>query len=161
MAFQRFVPLRVLSSYSLLDGAIEPKALAKLARERGFPAVAITDNNGLYAAMAFAGAALEAGIQPLIGTTLAVQREPQGPLDWLVLFATNETGWNNLCHLVSAAHLDRPAELDPHVGLNALERHTDGLIALTAAGDGALVRDRKSTRLNSSHHAISRMPSSA
>ena len=32
MAYAPFVPLRIFSSYTMLDGAIEPKAIAKLAR---------------------------------------------------------------------------------------------------------------------------------
>ncbi|WP_309753181.1 DNA polymerase III subunit alpha [Novosphingobium sp.] len=140
MSHTGFVPLRVLTSYSLLEGAIDPKAVAKLASERGFPAIAIADRNGLYSAMAFAGAAREIGIQPIIGTLLGVRRNADGPIDWLALYAQNETGWNNLCHLVSAAHLDRPLELEPHVTFDGLVGHTDGLIALTAAGEGALVR---------------------
>ena len=36
MAYAPFVPLRVLSSYSMLEGAIDPKAIARLARERGY-----------------------------------------------------------------------------------------------------------------------------
>ena len=140
MAFQPFVPLRVLSSYSMLEGAIDPKAIAKLAVERGFPAIAIADRNGLYAAMSFAGACRDAGVQPIIGTLLGVRRDSSGPIDWLALYAQNETGWNNLCHLVSRAHLDRPLELDPHVTLEDLAGHSDGLICLTAAGEGALVR---------------------
>ncbi|MFM5947865.1 MAG: PHP domain-containing protein, partial [Novosphingobium sp.] len=140
MAFEPFVPLRVLSSYSMLEGAIDPKAIAKLAKDRGFPAIALADRNGLYAAMSFAGAARDAGIQPIIGTLLGVQRELVGPIDWLALYAQNETGWNNLCHLVSRAHLDRPLELDPHVTFADLDGHSDGLICLTAANEGALVR---------------------
>ena len=140
MAFEPFVPLRVLSSYSMLEGAIDPKAIAKLAKDRAFPAIAIADRNGLYAAMAFAGACRDAGIQPIVGTLLGVRRDGAGPIDWLALYAQNEAGWNNLCHLVSAAHLDRPLELDPHVNLADLQGHSDGLICLTAAGEGALVR---------------------
>ena len=37
MAHSGFVPLRVFSSYTMLEGAIEPKAIAKRARELGFP----------------------------------------------------------------------------------------------------------------------------
>ena len=48
----------------MLDGAIEPKAIARRAQELGFPAAALTDRNGLYAAMAFADAARAAGVQP-------------------------------------------------------------------------------------------------
>ncbi len=140
MSHTGFVPLRVMSSYSMLEGAIDPKAVVKLARERAFPAIAIADRNGLYAMPAFAGAARDAGIQPIIGCLLGVRRSDSGPIDWLALYAQNEAGWQNLCHLVSAAHLDRPPELDPHVTLEQLEGHTDGLLCLTAAGEGALVR---------------------
>ena len=139
-AYSPFVPLRVLSSYSMLEGAIAPKAIAKLAKERGFPAIAICDRNGLYAAPAFASACKDVGIQPLIGTLLAVARPGSDAIDWLALYAQNEAGWLNLCRLVSAAHLDRPLERDPHVALADLDGATEGLIALTGAGEGALVR---------------------
>ena len=140
MAFAPFVPLRVFSSYTMLDGAIDPKAIARLAKERGFPAIAICDRNGLYGAIPFAAAAREYGIQPLIGTLLGVQREQGGAIDALALYAKDEDGWLNLCHLVSRAHLDRPLEREPHVSLADLEGHSHGLIALTGAGEGALAR---------------------
>ncbi len=140
MSYVPFVPLRVLSSYSMLEGAIDPKAIARLAKERGFPAIAICDRNGLYGAIPFAAAAREYGIQPLIGTLLGVRRDDDGPIDALALYAKDEAGWQNLCHLVSRAHLDRPLELDPHVSLADLAGHSEGLIALTGAGEGALAR---------------------
>ncbi|MBO9517303.1 MAG: DNA polymerase III subunit alpha [Porphyrobacter sp.] len=140
MPFAPFVPLRILSSYSMLEGAIDPKAIAKLAKERGYPAIAICDRNGLYGSTAFASACKAEGIQPIVGTLLGVSRGAEGPIDYLPLYAQDETGWNNLCHLVSRAHLDRPLELDPHVAIDDLEGHTDGLIALTGAGEGAVTR---------------------
>jgi len=139
--FSPFVPLRVFSSYSMLEGAIDPKAIAKLAKERGFPAIAVCDRNGLYAVPAFASACRDVGVQPLIGTLLAVARPgSRETIDWLALYAQNETGWLNLCRLVSRAHLERPLELEPHVPFSDLEGSTDGLIALSGAGEGALVR---------------------
>jgi DNA polymerase-3 subunit alpha len=140
-----FVPLRVFSAYTMLDGAIDPKAIPKHARKRDFPAVAVTDRNGLYGAMAFSEAAKKEGVQPIVGTMLAVAR-PGGPegkppvLDWLALYAQDETGYDNLCALVSAAHLDRPLEDPAHVRMDALAGRSDGLIALTAGGEGALAR---------------------
>ncbi|MBO9499688.1 MAG: DNA polymerase III subunit alpha [Novosphingobium sp.] len=140
MAYAPFVPLRVLSSFSMLEGAIDPKAIARLAKERGFPAIAICDRNGLYGTVAFAGACREYGVQPIVGTLLGVIREDGRQVDYLPLYAQDEDGWNNLCHLVSRAHLDRPVELDPHVALGDLEGRTAGLIALTGAGEGAMTR---------------------
>ena len=145
MAYAPFVPLRVFSSYTMLEGAIEPKAVAALASKRGFPAISIADRNGLYSVPAFASACFEKGVQPIIGAFLAVAREDaaagQDPrIDWLGLYAQDETGWLNLCHLVSSAHLDRPVEFEPHVALDALEGRSAGLICLTGAGEGALAR---------------------
>jgi DNA polymerase III subunit alpha len=145
MAFVPFVPLRIFSCYTMLDGAIDPKAIAKVAKERGFPAAALCDRNGLYASSAYAGAARGSGIQPIIGTFLAVARNEKSGLgepviDWLGLYAQDETGWNNLCHLVSLAHLARPVEFDPHVTRDAFEGHAEGLICLTGGAEGALAR---------------------
>jgi len=141
MPFARFVPLRVFSSYSMLEGAIDPKAIAKLARARGFPAIAICDRNGLYAAMAFAAACKSEGVQPIIGALLGVAREEGGAaIDHLPLYAKDEAGYANLCHLVSRAHLDRPLERAPHVTLADLAGRSEGLIALTGAEEGALTR---------------------
>ncbi|MET0370281.1 MAG: DNA polymerase III subunit alpha [Sphingobium sp.] len=145
MPHASFVPLRIFSSYTMLEGAIDPKKIAKQARSLGFPAAAITDRNGLYGAMAFSDACREQGVQPIIGTMLGILRPgtPSGAgsmHDWLALYAQDETGYDNLCALVSSAHLDRPVEDVPHVTLEALAGRTEGLIALTAAGEGALVR---------------------
>ena len=139
-----YVPLRVFSCFTMLEGAIEPKAIAKHAARLGFPAAALVDRNGLYAAMPFGEACTKEGVQPIVGAMLGVSRPadigPKGKLDWLVLLAQDETGYSNLCKLVSAAHLDRPISEDPHVPFEALAGHCDGLIALTAGGEGALAR---------------------
>ena len=122
---------------------MEPKAIAERAATLGFPAVALTDRNGLYAAMAFTEACIGKGVQPIVGAMLAVARPPElgsAGVDWLVLLAKDEQGYSNLCHLVSSAHLDRPVELDPHVPFSALEAMSEGLIALTAGAEGALAR---------------------
>ncbi len=141
MSYKPFVPLRVLSAYTMLEGAIDPKAMAKLAKERGFPAIALADRNGLYGAVMFANACKAEGIQPIVGTLLGVARDREGKqVDYLPLYAQDEVGYDNLCHLVSRAHLDRPLELEPHVGLKDLEGRTEGLIALTGASEGAVTR---------------------
>ena len=140
-----YVPLRIFSCYTMLEGAIEPKAIAKQAKKLDFPAAALTDRNGLYAAMAFSDACKAEGVQPIVGAMLGIARpgtlEGKSPtLDWLPLYAQNEAGYLNLCGLVSDAHLDRPLEEEPHVAFAALEGRTDGLIALTGGGEGALAR---------------------
>ncbi|WP_443971510.1 DNA polymerase III subunit alpha [Sphingobium sp. CR28] len=145
MSYAPFVPLRVFSCYTMLEGAIDPKAVAKQARKLGFPAVAITDRNGLYGAMPFSDACKKEGVQPIIGAMLAVERPGRPPgaalvIDWLVLLAKDEKGYANLCTLVSAAHVDRPVEADAHIDFASLSQHAEGLICLTGAGEGGLAR---------------------
>jgi DNA polymerase III subunit alpha len=139
-----FVPLRIFSSYTMLEGAFEPKAIAKAAKARNFPAATLCDRNGLYAAMSFSDACIANGIQPIIGALVSVARpgrDGEPPvIDWLPLLAQNDIGYANLCQLVSQAHLSPEAGLDPHVTFEALAGQTDGLICLTGAGDGALAR---------------------
>ncbi|HYI49850.1 MAG TPA: DNA polymerase III subunit alpha [Allosphingosinicella sp.] len=140
-----YVPLRLFSCYTMLEGAMEPKAIAKQAKRLDFPAAALTDRNGLYAVMPYSDACIAEGVQPIVGTLLGVARPgaPEGKpplIDWLPLYAQDEAGYGNLCALVSAAHLGRPVEEQAHVPFAALEGRTEGLIALTGGGEGALAR---------------------
>jgi DNA polymerase III subunit alpha len=128
----------------MLEGAMEPKTIAAQAEKLGFPAVALTDRNGLYGAMPFSDACIAKGVQPIIGAMLGVARPPEiggaAGIDWLVLLAKDDLGYANLCKLVSQAHLDRPIEQEPHVAFTSLERLSGGLIALTGGSEGALAR---------------------
>ena len=141
---QPYVPLRVFSSFTMLEGAMEPKTIAERAAKLGLPAVAITDRNGLYGAMPFSEACAAKGVQPIIGAMLAVARPAEcaggETIDWLALLAQDETGYANLCKLVSAAHLERAVEQDPHVTFERLSQLSDGLIALTGGAEGAVAR---------------------
>src|SRR3954454_3056665 len=128
----------------MLEGAMEPKTIAERAAKLGFPAVALTDRNGLYGVMPFSDACFGKGVQPIIGTMLAVARPSEiggaTAIDWLALLAKDEQGYANLCKLVSVAHLDRPLEQEPHVEFASLDGLNEGLIALTAGSEGALAR---------------------
>src|SRR4051794_41832805 len=72
----------------MLEGAMEPKTIAARAATLGFPAVALTDRNGLYGAMPFSDACIGKGVQPVIGAMLAVARLPEiggeAGIDWLL-----------------------------------------------------------------------------
>src|SRR4051812_44823205 len=128
----------------MLEGAMEPKTIAAQSAKLGFPAVALTDRNGLYGAMPFSDACIAKGVQPIIGAMLGVARPPEiggeAGIDWLVLLAKDDLCYAHLCKLVSSAHLDRPVELEPHVQFAELEGLSEGLLALTAGGEGALAR---------------------
>lgn len=145
MPVPNFVPLRLFSAYTMFDGTISAPAIGELARTRGFAAIGLTDRNGLYGSMAFSDGCRSHGVQPLIGTMLGVARpDPWADniedIDWLVLYAQDAVGYDNICALVTAAHLEGSVHYGPHVRLDRLRGHSDGLICLTGARDGALVR---------------------
>ncbi|HKO04376.1 MAG TPA: DNA polymerase III subunit alpha, partial [Candidatus Acidoferrales bacterium] len=116
-----FIHLHCHSHYSFLRGVPSPQELVDAATAAHAPAVALTDTNGLYGAVAFYQAARAAGVKPIIGTRLDVEHHA------LLLLATNAIGYSNLCRLVTLRHLeDRPVRLDE------LATHREGLIALYA-----------------------------
>ena len=123
---------------------MEPKTIAERAAALGFPAIALTDRNGLYGAMPFSDACAAKGVQPIVGAMLGVARPRDvggsAIIDWLALLAKDDAGYSNLCKLVSAAHLDRPLEQEPHIEFDVFEGLSEGLIALTAGSEGALAR---------------------
>jgi DNA-directed DNA polymerase III PolC len=61
------------SHYSFLRGVASSEEIIAAAVEQKMPAVALTDTNGLYAAVSFYQAAKKAGIQPIIGVALDVE----------------------------------------------------------------------------------------
>ncbi|HNH85780.1 MAG TPA: PHP domain-containing protein, partial [Solirubrobacterales bacterium] len=85
-----YVELHCHSSFSFLDGASSPLELAEKAAELGYPALALTDHDGVWGSMEFAVACKGAGIRAITGTELTV--EEGGRLFHLTLLVENETG---------------------------------------------------------------------
>ena len=113
-------------------------------------AVALTDTNGMYAAIPFYKAALEKGIKPIIGVKLEIQwrvtsdewREKQKQnvaSSPIVLLAENAEGYSNLCRLVTLRQMGTVApspktedvenEGRP-ITLEELAQYSSGVIAL-------------------------------
>jgi len=144
-----FIHLRVHSSYSLSEGALPVKQLAKLAQDMRMPALAITDTGNLFGALEFSETLAGKGIQPIIGCTLKVDFADSGrdqanrpgtppKLPSIALLAKDETGYSNLMRLTSRAWLDHGATSEPHVDLTLLEACKEGLICLTGGPDGPI-----------------------
>ncbi len=144
-----FVHLRVHTAYSLLEGALRTGRLAQMCLDYGMPAVAVTDRNNLFGALEFSKIIAGAGIQPILGCTLAVdfadqettgvrRRQVLTHYPSLALIARNETGYANLMKLTSAAFLEVDSSDPPHVGLDRLARYSDGLICLSGGPEGPL-----------------------
>lgn len=98
-----FVPLQVLSTYSLLQSTNRIDDLVQTAKDRGYTALALTDKNVMYGEVAFYNACQKAGIKPLLGLTLSVQGLSDAPQahDW-VFIAKDFTGYQQLMQLSTA-----------------------------------------------------------
>ena len=137
-----YIELHCHSSFSFLDGASSPLELAEKAADFGYPALALTDHDGIWGSMEFAVACKGAGIRPITGTELTVEQE--GRLFHLTLLVESEAGYRNLCRLLTAAHArtrdgrDRRAA-QPRVSLGDLAERAEGLICLTGCARQGLV----------------------
>jgi DNA polymerase III subunit alpha len=140
MSHADFVHLRTHSAFSLSEGAIHLKALAKLAAAEAMPAVAVTDTANLFGALEFSLAAADAGVQPVIGTLLPML-EPSGTrTSFLPVYAQTDAGYRNLLHLVSKAFLESGNAGEPRLQWDDLEGYSSDLIALTGGASGPLGR---------------------
>ena len=127
-----FVHLHCHSHYSFLRGVNPPEEIIAAAAEQKMPAVALTDTNGMYAAVPFYEKAKAAGVKPIVGVTLDVEGSGEWPFDYaqakrvasgekqevkelkeakdrsgvgMVLLAVDAAGYSNLCQLTTLRYL--------------------------------------------------------
>ncbi|MBI4455331.1 MAG: DNA polymerase III subunit alpha [Acidobacteria bacterium] len=139
-----FIHLHLHSDYSLLDGACKITTLVERARQLGMDSLAITDHGNLFGAVEFHDAALEAGINPIIGCEVYVARDghrsrsgrSEGS-NHLVLLAQDTTGYHNLVKLVSYGFIEG-FYYKPRIDYELLAKHHQGLIALSACLKGPI-----------------------
>ncbi len=142
-----FVHLHVHTEFSLLDGACRIKELAKLVKELGQNAVAITDHGVMYGVIDFYRACLAEGVKPIIGCEVYVaprtrfdrDRNLDGEARHLILLCKNEDGYKNLSYMVSQAYLTGFYKR-PRVDMDLIREHHQGLICLSACLAGEIPR---------------------
>src|SRR3954465_13055702 len=167
-----YVELHCHSAFSFLDGASLPDELVAAALERGHTTLALTDHDSVSGSMEFAQAARDlGGLRPIHGAEVTVTDATSDDPRHLTLLVRDARGWANLCRLLTHAHAhtrvyrsDQPAPRregprrsrgsatrmsrvvdDPHVSLEDVEAHAEGLVCLSGcARDG--VRDEPTMR---------------
>ena len=93
-----YVELHCHSAFSFLDGASLPEQLALTASQLGYPALALTDHNGLYGSMAFAHSCQKLGLRAITGAELTLLDDSH-----VTLLAETPEGYANLCRLITEA----------------------------------------------------------
>jgi DNA polymerase-3 subunit alpha len=142
-----FTHLHVHSEFSLLDGLGRIDDMVGQASALGFDSLAITDHGALYGAIAFYQACKAKEIKPIIGVETYVarrtMRDRDGKLDdkpyHLVLLAKDFTGYQNLCRLITDAHIDG-YYYKPRIDKEHLAKYSEGLIGLSACLGGEIPR---------------------
>ncbi len=146
-----YVELHAASAFSFLAGASQPEALIERAAELGMPAMALADRNGLYGAARFHTAAKRIGVKAHIGAEIAVSSfgNRLTPPAWLphqypdeppriVLLCASQTGYQNLCQLITRFKMRETTKAEGAATLEDLEEFSAGLICLTGGDEGPL-----------------------
>lgn len=142
-----FTHLHLHTEYSLLDGACRLDNVLDRAIELGQTSIAITDHGVMYGAVDFYKKAKAKGIKPIIGCECYVAARTRfdkvHALDseryHLVLLCKNATGYQNLIAMVSKAWTEG-FYTKPRIDKELLEKHSEGLIALSACLAGEIPR---------------------
>jgi len=156
-----FVHLHTHSHYSLLDGLSKVKDMVKLAKEHGMSAIALTDHGVMYGAIDFYTTCKKNGIKPIIGVEVYVANrsrlQKEAHIDnkryHLTLLAKNNTGYQNLIKLTTAAHLEG-YYYKPRVDKELLRERSEGIIALSGCPAGELGRAIKSGNMEKAEAVI-------
>jgi error-prone DNA polymerase len=146
-----YVELHCHSTFSMLDGASSPEALVDRAAALGYPALTLTDHNGLYGAVRFWRAAKERGIHPIIGAEITLNDTGH-----LTLLAETQQGYANLCRLISAGQLAGQKGL-PRLTLETLAEHSQGLLCLSGCRQGAIPLALLNNAENRAYHIASKL----
>jgi DNA polymerase-3 subunit alpha len=146
MSEKDFVHLHLHTDYSLLDGAIQVKPLAKRTAELGMRACAMTDHGNMYGAISFYNEMKAQGVKPIVGCEVYITRgsrhdrggaaRPGEKVNFhLILLAKNLEGYRNLVRLTSKAFTEG-FYYKPRIDKELLAAHSEGLIGLSACMSG-------------------------
>ncbi len=148
-ASPKFIHLRLHTAYSILEGAIKMKDLAKWAANNGAPAIAMTDTNNIFGAMDLADVCVKAGVQPILGCQLLVKApvkeknafaDEKDNFDKVVVLVQNETGYLSLLQYFKLFYTAEEKVGTPHITFDELLAHSEGLLLLTGGSEGILAR---------------------
>ena len=146
-----FTHLHLHTQYSLLEGAIRIKDLVGALKSKGFESCAITDHGNMFGAVEFYHALKDSDLKPIIGVGASViegefnettgdsGRNSNSPGQTQFL-CQNRLGYYNLGYMVSLSYTEGKVNGVPCINHHLLEKHSEGLIALSGGMNGEINR---------------------
>ena len=129
-----YAELHCHSYYSFHDGASSLEELLLRAKELGYQALALTDHNNLCGAMRFARLTRSLEIQGITGAEVTLKGDYH-----LTLLVKDNTGYSNLCRLITAAHQNGERN-EPELPPELIPEHAAGLICLSGCPSSELAQ---------------------
>ncbi|MBX5463159.1 MAG: DNA polymerase III subunit alpha, partial [Steroidobacteraceae bacterium] len=153
-----FVHLRLHTEYSLVDSVVRIEELVQDVTKKGMPAVAVTDQNNLFAMVKFYKAALGAGVKPIVGVDLFVRETGErAQPSRITLLCQSPEGYGNVTRLVTRAYLEGQVRGVPMIDRKWLTvENLRGLIALSGAMEGDIGRALMNARERDAEQALDR-----
>lgn len=136
---EKFVHLRVQSSYSMLASMIKIQQIPELCSKFGMDAVCLADRGNLFGSLEFSMALAKKPIQPIHGVLLNLmyQNDLRGnKYAEVLLIAKNEAGYKNLLTLSSIPYIQNDRSEVNHITLEDIEKYNEGIILLSCYSDG-------------------------
>ena len=134
ISIKEFTHLKIHTQYSICEGALRTKDLAKHCKENKIKAIGLCDSYNLCGALEFSEMIAKSKTQPIIGTQInIIYKNNTGKIP---LIAKNLEGYKNLIKLSSKSFIEIKDSEEPHCDIEDLEKYCNGLILLTGSLDG-------------------------
>jgi error-prone DNA polymerase len=136
-----YVELHARSAFSFLRGACLPEEYAAICTTHGYPAMALTDIDGVYGSPRFHSATKKIGVQAHIGAEVTIKDGAR-----CTLLVESRAGYQNLCRLLTRLHMDSACP--------DFADYSTGLLCLTGGEEGPLAHG---LRANTGRETLGRL----
>ena len=153
-----FCHLHVHNEYSILDGYGSADSYVKRAAELGFNSLGLTNHGNIDGLIAFQKACDKEHIHPVMGCEAYIVENPEIKMKGeirrhITLLIKNETGFSNLCRMLTEANLTG-FYYKPRIGFDSLLAHCDGLVILSGCSNSFLHLENGEEFARSLHRKI-------
>jgi len=157
-----FVSLHNQTDYSILDSLCSVKELFEKARELGQSAIAITEHGSFASAWEALKFSKITGVKLIIGVEIYFRDDVKNDdrMRHLILLAKNATGYKNILTL-NKLGFDTDSRIGkrvyPVIDWDLLEKYSEGVICLTACGNGIISQLLMNRRFDDAEIALLRL----